>query len=55
MESTMPFGVRLTHNHDPGPEKQDERAKLELAPDEAVRPLMEAGEHSGDEELKKKA
>jgi hypothetical protein len=36
------------NQHHPTPEERDERVKLDLDPDEAIRLIMETGEHPED-------
>jgi hypothetical protein len=36
------------NQHHPTPEERDERVKLDLPPDEAIRLVMETGEHPED-------
>ena len=39
----------------PTPEERDERVKLDLPPDEAIKLILEAGEHPEDESDGEKA
>ncbi len=36
--------------HHPTPEERDERVKLDLPPDEAIKALLETGPHPGEKE-----
>ncbi len=38
------------NQHHPTPEERDERVKLDLPPDEAIKLIMETGEHPEDDE-----
>lgn len=46
-----PEGTRMPKNqHHPSPEERDERVKLDLPPDEAIKALLETGPHPEEED-----
>jgi hypothetical protein len=42
------------NQHHPTPAERDERVKLDLPPDEAIKKIMETGENPEDEESEAK-
>ena len=46
-----PYNRKVPRNqHHPTPEERDERVKLDLDPDEAIKLIMETGEHPEESE-----